>query len=780
MTNANSESSTVQSRGMPGWLRPNVGTALVLATVLSVLTFLLTSDGEPITQATPAAASEIQLVAAENDGAGPELGVTDEPVVAESAGTTPEAAAESTDAALTDAGSAPLVSAAAESRAAAGFGTDSTMAAVAASSLITNMGPTEVGFVTNFPAVNYTWERVELSSPGMTEMGWLGQLNGRIVAISPSWGIGADDGQTQTLVTHASSDGFNWEISGSYVLPEETWISRVIGNGQSLVALGERWAMDQQQNEYFLFSSEDGESWTMTDLSLDVGPEEHVYIQNAAMGPAGIALAVQYETYPDEAPQVLLFDPYEVTLDYASNSYTLTDTRSGDIVVADSMEALFNWGNDGQNVYDPSTGELLTTVPYEIWEQAWNDFYEPGWGGSPLPIPIDYGEPTERPQIAIEYDGFLIEVDEYGGTYVVSDAETGDEIGAGTLDRLYQGPPPTFIDPETGEVVLTVSWDDWYQAEEQSYADRAYEEAAEYNYRSRTALVTSPDGEAWDSETVADGTGSSTSYLAATNDGFVAMVSAYEEYGGDRGSVWTMSGGTWSATPATRNDLWMHQVVDTDDGLVGVGDGAGGQAVWSSPDGVTWVSEFATVPQDDGSSAWLAAVASGETGIVGALAIRERWSDFNPLVIEQEQYTATFEDGETVLRVTETGSGDTVVAFTWQDFEGGSASGAVSWDGESTSIDLGNGDVMVITDEEAFTATESRYADTGQMGLSVFLNDGAEWTEAVVDVEGAISGASQLLLIDGRIIIGGSYWGPRYDTPGENTFVAIVGTPLGG
>ncbi len=465
-------------------------------------------------------------------------------------------------------------------------------------------------------------------------------------------------------------------------------------------------------------------------------------------------------------------------------SFTLTDTGSGEAVLTGQADELFNWGGDGQRIFDPATGELLTTVPYEIWERAWNDFYGGGYGGSPLPIPVEYDEPSASEGISVEYDGLVIEINERADSYVVTDAASGDEIARGTLNYLYQGPPPVFHDAETGEVLLAVTWDEWYSAEEQGYSGREYSgrEYEDYNYSSRTALVTSADGETWMVEMVGNQSGS-TSYLAATDDGFVAMVNSYGEYGADHGTVWVMADGVWSATPSERSDLWLQSIASTDNGLIGVGDGSGGPALWSSPDGVAWNSEFAIVPQDDGSYAWLTAVTANDAGTLAALAVRERWAEYGPLVIEQEKYTATFEDGDAVLRVTETGSGIAVLTVGWRELEDGSATGLFTWENESTSILLGNGDVMVIADHEAHAAMESQYAGGGQMGLSVFLNDGSGWVEAVVDVEGEISGASQLSLTDGRIIIGGSSWGmePYYhEGPIDNTFVLIVGTPVGG
>ena len=75
---------------------------------------------------------------------------------------------------------------------------------------ITNMGPTEIGYVTNFASVNYTWDRIEIPGPGLSESGWMGELDGRMVAVSAGMSDGA-----QALVTHSSDDGLAWEQAGS-------------------------------------------------------------------------------------------------------------------------------------------------------------------------------------------------------------------------------------------------------------------------------------------------------------------------------------------------------------------------------------------------------------------------------------------------------------------------------------------------------------------------------------------------------------------------------------
>ena len=201
---------------------------------------------------------------------------------------------------------------------------------------------------------------------------------------------------------------------------------------------------------------------------------------------------------------------------------------------------------------------------------------------------------------------------------------------------------------------------------------------------------------------------------------------------------------------------------------------------------MTWTSEFAIVPQDDGTHAHLSSVAE-DSDTIAALAVRERWSVYQPLEIVQDKYTATFEEGDAIVRVSLSDSGEQVLLLTWEDVDSGRVDELVTWEDGATTIDLGDGEAMVILDDDVYVAMDALYAGSNEIGLSVFLDDGSGWTEAVVDVEGEISGAAQLVLADGKMYIGGSYWGEEgyyrersLDSGGESTFVVIVGTPAGG
>ena len=752
-------------------------TALGLAAVIAVVTFVLTSDGGDVVTAPAAvdaaAVTETTLapattttttVASPAVAPEPEESVAVESPPAEEDGIGFEDSSESL------AGAFP---------AALEGGGDASMSSMPAylSGQITNMGPTEIGFITNFPTTDYTWERIEVAGPGLADTGWLGELDGRMVAV----GAGATDG-SQALVTATSDDGLDWEQAGSFDLPDDMWIVRIVGDGETIYAVGQG-SYPGDESGHRIYSTTDAVEWATAELPFELGDDEHAYIQSVVAGPAGVALAVGFETYPGEPPVVLTFEEYEVTLDHMKSTYTVIAISSGEEVLSGKIDDLFHWNADGQTIYAPETGEILTVVPWEVWERGWGGPYG-RYGSSPLPIPLGSEEPPETPGVTIEYDGYVITIDDFAGEYAVADAETGEEIAAGTLDELYQGPAPKFVDPNSGEVLLAVTWDEWRQAEERGWQSVEYG-GEDYFYRSRTGLMTSPDGENWTTEIVNEGSGGASAYLAATDDGFVAMMNSYAEFG-EHGEVWTMVDGVWSSEPSERTDLWLRSLVTTSSGLLGVGEGSGGPALWSSPDGVTWTSEFAIVPQDDGTHAHLSSVAE-DADTIAALAVRERWSVYQPLEIVQDKYTATFEEGDAIVRVSLSDSGEQVLLLTWEDVDSGRVDELVTWEDGATTIDLGDGEAMVILDDDVYVAMDALYAGSNEIGLSVFLDDGSGWTEAVVDVDGEISGAAQLFLADGKMYIGGSYWGEEgyyrersLDSGGESTFVVIVGTPAGG
>ena len=341
-----------------GWGVWGAISALVLATVLAVVTFVLTSDGEGTIQAagdevTPAAPTTTLAPApteapAPPTAGGADVGGTRDDVAVEE----PlefEDSAETVD--------LPAAPAALGGGDAGGFEAGIRSAPFAAATQITNMGPTEVGFTTNFPTVDYTWQRIEIPGPGLSHEGWLGILDGQLVAIAPSWGDPYGAGG-QSLSTSVSTDGLDWEQAGSYDIPEDMWIGRIVSDGERVFAFAQVEVPALSERGVVAFVSTDGIDWSMIELPIVIDDEQHVYVQNSAAGPAGVLVAVSMETYPEEPPRTLLFDGYEVTLDYMRSTYVLVDGASGEELLSGTLDDLLNWGGEGQTIWNPDTGEV--------------------------------------------------------------------------------------------------------------------------------------------------------------------------------------------------------------------------------------------------------------------------------------------------------------------------------------------------------------------------------------------------------------------------------------
>lgn len=635
------------------------------------------------------------------------------------------------------------------------------------------LGPTEVSLLSRLPLMKFDWESVTIPTDAGFEFRWFGTLGNGYAVVGFHW---SEDGRGQDLTTWTSPDGRNWTKAGIMPITEQLSLYEVAGSGDRLFAIGETWG-DGKPGDRVLYSTTDGVEWNELRLPPVGEPIDYVYIQGVASNDTGIVVALTEESYPPEPPQILEFPNYTFEVDHQAAVYKLIDA-SGTVVSTGPNSDIWHWDDNGQGIFDPATGELITVVPWQVWEQAWGSANEGGSPSSPLPVPMEPAEPYVVPPIVIEWDGFVITLNENEGVFEV----TGEDVAAsGPIDYIWRGPAPSLIDQSTGEVLFTVSWEEWDQAEMASWESR---QDAYYggSYPTNIIVLFSADGFEWEKTLLATSSSGASLTVTATNEQFVIFVNSYSEYGESR-SLWTsIDGIDWQATEsADEGEQYLHNTVVTADGLMGIGDWQGDQGVLSSGDGLAWVNEFSVGPQDDGRYVWLSALADGPLGTVVA-GNKEGPFDYHLLTVSKDGMTAEFE-GDVIIRITDDATGDVVLLLTWGDFESGALGDRIVYaDEETRFFDADRNLVLTITDEEARDAYRVRDENSPVVQQVVFIESDDEWFEVEVDGAG-FDTVTGLVVGEDEVLLGGMDWGvTRYweEAPAVGASVVIViGTPAG-
>jgi hypothetical protein len=646
-----------------------------------------------------------------------------------------------------------------------------------------DLGRTEIASMANFPLVDFDWETVTLPAGEFFEFRWFGRLHGDYAVV----GVEALEGAGQQLVTWKSTDGHQWRKVSSLNLPDQTSLHEVRAGGRCpicgepgvwLIAIGEVWTGGSGA-EQLIYTSSDGEEWTGVPLPDQSDGSGYSYIQAVAVNDTGMVLVVTNEDYPPEPPQRIEIQGFTIEVDHWSGFFNVIDS-TGATVVTGPISELWPWQENGQGIWDPATGDLITTVPWEAWEQGWSTAY--GGYGSPLPIPFQPSEPETVPVFEVEWDGFAITVDESEGFFSVTDIDSGEVVASGDAQYVWRGPPPTFHDPTTGALILSVSWEEWDQAEASSW--QSQEEEPYGSYYTETVALFSADGAEWERTLLGSGSAGSSVAALAADDEFVLIVTTYEQFGGSR-STWRSGDGVeWEASEGVdQAERFLHSSVSTADGFLAISDGPGGQEVTSSADGVVWETEFVVGMQDDGRYVWLSAMAHGDLGTV-VVGSGETAFDYEPLTISKGGLTAEFE-GQYVVRITDDATGDELLALTWADLDRGVSSDQISYeDGETRFFSEDGALIMTITNaeaEEAFRAREAQFEDARHQVMFIEL-EGA-WHEARVDVAG-VDYVTSVAVGDSQVLLGGTIWDESYSPESSfrgsgATVVILIGTPAG-
>ena len=200
--------------------------------------------------------------------------------------------------------------------------------------------------------------------------------------------------------------------------------------------------------ERVVWTTRDGVNWTRSTLGLAAEANESVWINTGVAGPDAFVVVGYREYSPQFEPIVFESDGYTITLSETTFTYQVTDA-SGAVVAEGSMEDFYGGRTgevEGQVVADPATDEILTVIPWEKWEQAWEEAYSDTSGG-----PFG-GFDYQPPIVTVEHDGYRITVDEEQLTFTIEDVATGELIASGSADYLWRGPSPVITMNEQAEM----------------------------------------------------------------------------------------------------------------------------------------------------------------------------------------------------------------------------------------------------------------------------------------------------------------------------------------
>jgi hypothetical protein len=664
-------------------------------------------------------------------------------------------------------------------------------------------GGADVGTPTPpLPQQSFEWQKITLDLPAGEEAYLQGvyEIDDGFVAIGMGW----SEAQGQTMRAWRSPDGRTWErtsLNGDFS-GASVW--NVQFNEHGGIAFGEIYSDFGGDEPVFrgyaapqrvVWTTRDGVNWTRSEVSLTTEPNQSVWLNTGVAGPSEFAVIGHRETSPEFEPIVFEKDGYTITLSEYSFTYQVTDA-SGTVVAEGSMEDFYGYHEevDGQVVVDPETGEILTVVPWEDWEKAWEAAYADSRGG-----PFGGFEST-APIVTIEYDGYRITVDEELFTYTIEDIATGQVISSGDADYLWRGPAPIIRDGD-GTELFRISWEEFDTAQNAFWEDREHD----YEYKSSMVVAVSTDGINWTESTVAsDAQEVSLDSIIARENGYLAYGSQWDEYTGGS-AVWSSPDGlTWTQVADMPGGMYIWNVQQAPDGtLLALGDGPQGQALWSSVDGISWGEAFGTrIPEDRTVYEWMNQFGTGRLGTVVIGSREQHYYDeelyAEPLTITKDGHTLTFDDYDEwppQVIVTDDATGEVVIDVKLAEGENFGLPEGFSWEDGVTTISRDGVVLMTISDDEFYAAQEERWMtiegsyDYARPQVTMYFStDLGEWTEVPVDFQGWIShvavGAETVILAGEEYVEPPTpveeYYGEGEDLMWEPpTPILFVGRPTG-
>ncbi len=639
--------------------------------------------------------------------------------------------------------------------------TVATTAPVTTADAVAALGATEVQVVARLPVQPMEWRTVELERE--TTGAWLISLaavDGRFVATAVDWD---PESGGQTVIQWKSADTITWEQT-EMLLPD-AWLNQVLPVGDRLVGLGTT-ANRFGPGAPRLWIDE-GSGWQVRELGLPADPGSSLYLYGAAATDAGLVLAGDREPYEPVQSTILTTGGFRIEIDDNVGTYVVTDEATGRVVTSGPTSDIYRWSETGQILYDPTTGDVLTEVPWE----RWSDLYPQS---SPLPLSVPADPLTSPP--SLEYGGFRITIDDANGTFEIVRLDSGEVISGG-LDELYRGPGPRFVDNQTGEIVLSLTWNEW-----DDLINRFWEARVEPHetHPTETVVLFSSDSVTWEAQTLNLAPNTHLEAVSAVDGRFVLTVVEHYDGGSNR-MAWVSDDGQSWENIGTIGPESVSQVSAPPDGLAALGAGPGYPTVVASSDGLTWREELAIGVQSDGREAWLDLIGAGPFGTVVSGTVYSADASAS-LDITVGGRTARF-GPDFAVQIIDDITGVVVLALTWDQIENADPGGAqpVTYaDGATWFWDANGQQVLKIPDEDVYAAYDAQsQALDHQVNNVLFLKtpEGAwfEMTPAPVADQGS---NQQLVVGDNAVIIGRTIWQPgQFDEAEPSSIQLLVGTP---
>lgn len=554
----------------------------------------------------------------------------------------------------------------------------------------------------------FTWEQVEL--PDAADAGVfdvrVGSLNGTLVAIGQGFSADAEE---PSMTVWMSEDGRSWEAVPG---PEDFGggMENVSFSDDGILVVGRAYddIVGSRSESLILLTSRDARSWVRGTVELQLEENEFAWIQNAAIGDGVFLIAASANVEPPQPPVILEEAGITIQQNHIDGTATLIDTATGDVIADVPIDVIYGYSAEGPTLYDPS-GEVIAVIPGEEMDRA----YEAAR--------VEAGSSFEFPEeLVVEHDDIRLTLIQRDYTFTAERMSTGEVIASGSQENLYR--PPRFVveHPETGEILIDMEWDAFWEAEERSY--RFQDDG--FEFRARTLLFRSTDGTSWEQIEVPGGSPEG-EVMGLTYGPAGFVLSTLTEPTGP--NVWQSNDGrSWSKSSVDLDFATAGSNIAATNGYYyTVNSGTDGYGVVRSTDYLAWETMF-----ELNRGTWFNYVAAGELGIV---AVGESDTYVEPdITISKDGKTFFLSPDEGVVTVTDDATGEVVASIVFDPYAEDPPDGIVlNEDDSGFSVADADGTViMTITNQDIMSATEFREPNElspAPEQIVLFSSDGTDW-----------------------------------------------------